>query len=184
MKPYNIIVIDPPWLVNKLVHKSRPNQKEMDYKRMTDEQIANMNIPLLADKECWLFLWTTQKFLFKAKNILDGWGFRYMLTMVWEKTYGRSSGMPLKGFRWNCEFILVGTNFNPTLWPKRPLIPCCFQAENIRHSQKPDKFYELIKDLGEKRVDIFARQRRDGWDAWGDEVVSDPIFGGDNANNN
>lgn len=58
----------------------------------------------------------------------------------------------------------------------KKLIPAVFQAENIRHSQKPDKFYELIKGLGEKRLDMFARTKRDGWDVWGNEVDSDINF--------
>jgi N6-adenosine-specific RNA methylase IME4 len=90
--------------------------------------------------------------------------------MVWEKTYGRSSGMPLFGFRWNAEFILVGYKIKPDLWPKRPLIPVVFSAENIRHSEKPDRFYEMVAVLGEPRIDLFARRKRQGWDVWGDEV--------------
>ena len=90
--------------------------------------------------------------------------------MVWEKTYGRSAGMPLFGWRWNGEFILVGYKTKPTLWPKRKLIPAVFSAENIKHSQKPDRFYSLVEPLGEARIDLFARKERDGWDVWGDEV--------------
>jgi len=93
--------------------------------------------------------------------------------MVWEKTYGRSAGMPLYGFRWNAEFILVGTKGKKDMFPKRPLIPAVFQAENIRHSQKPQKFYDLIAPLGSPRIDIFARSKREGFDVWGNEVESD-----------
>jgi len=173
MKKYKTIVVDPPWEVKKLTHKARPNQIEMDYKTMSLVDIAKMPIGSLADDKCFCFLWTTQKFLFDAKTILNHWGFTHLLTMVWEKTYGRSAGMPLFGFRWNAEFILVGTKGKVDLWPKRPLIPAVFSAENIRHSQKPDRFYEMIKPLGDTRIDLFARQKRLGWDVWGNEVISD-----------
>ena len=94
--------------------------------------------------------------------------------MVWEKTFGKSAGMPLYGFRWNGEFILVGYKKKLDLWIKgKPLIPAVFSAENIKHSQKPDRFYKLIEPLGENRIDIFARKKRDGWDVWGNEVESD-----------
>ena len=56
-------------------------------------------------------------------------------------------------------------------WPKRPLIPLAFSAENIRHSQKPEKFYTMVAPLSDSRADIFARKKRSGWDVWGDEVV-------------
>jgi len=171
---YDIIVVDPPWDVKKLTRKARPNQVAMDYKTMSIEEIKALNIGSLAEESCWCFLWTTQKFLFKTKDILEHWGFNHLLTMVWKKTFGISAGMPLYGFRWNGEFILVGYKKKPALWIKgKPLIPAVFNAANIRHSQKPDKFYELIEPLGEKRIDIFARKKREGWDVWGNEVESD-----------
>jgi len=169
-KKYQVIVIDPPWPVKKLTHKKRPNQITMDYPTMTVEEIKNLPVGNLANSSCWLFLWTTQKFLFETKTILEHWGFSHLLTMGWEKTYGKSADMPLFGFRWNLEFILVGYKTKPELWPKRPLIPCSFQAENIKHSQKPNKFYKMIEPLGNARIDLFARQQRGGWDVWGNEV--------------
>ena len=171
-KKYNIIVVDPPWDVKKLTHKARPNQVNMDYKTMSLEEIRGLPVQSIADSNCLCFLWTTQKFLWEAKSIIEEWGFHHLLTMVWEKTYGRSAGMPLYGFRWNAEFILVGYNHKPGLWPMRKLIPAVFQAPNIRHSQKPDLFYNMVEVLGETRIDLFARTQRDGWDVWGDEIVS------------
>lgn len=167
---YNTIVVDPPWPVKKLTHKARPRQVNMDYKTMSLDEIQALPVSTIADDNCWLFLWSTQKFLFDAKPILESWGFHHLLTMAWEKTYGKSAGMPLFGFRWNIEFILVGYKTKPELWPSRPLIPAGFQAENIKHSQKPDKFYDMIMPLGDKRIELFARRQREGWTVWGDEV--------------
>ena len=173
-KKYQIIVVDPPWPVKKLTRSARPKQTKMDYPVMSVEQIKKLPVGKLADDSCWCFLWTTQKHLFDANEILTKWGFTRLLTMVWEKTYGKSSGMPLYGFRWNGEFIHVGYKKKPEIWPKRPLIPAVFAAENIKHSQKPDKFYKMIEPLGDNRIDIFARKERQGWDVWGNEVESDP----------
>lgn len=169
---YNIIVVDPPWPIKKLTHKARPNQVKMDYAIMSLNNIADLPISKLANEQCWCFLWTIQKYLFDSKQILEGWGFNHLLTMVWEKTYGRSSGMPLFGFRWNGEFILVGYKTKPNIWPKQPLIPAVFQAKNLGHSIKPDIFYEMIEKLGKPRIDLFARNKREGWDVWGNEVES------------
>ena len=143
----------------------------MDYPLMELDEIKKMPIKNLAKEKCWIFLWTTQKYLFNAKSVLENWGFNFLCMGVWEKTFGKSAGMPLFGFRWNAEFILIGYNKKPDLWIKgKPLIPLCFQAENIRHSQKPDKFYKMIEPLGNDRIDIFARQQKKGWDVWGNEV--------------
>eukprot|EP00919_Chromeraceae_sp_WS-2016_P071209 GHVR01168676.1.p1 GENE.GHVR01168676.1~~GHVR01168676.1.p1 ORF type:complete len:183 (-),score=12.58 GHVR01168676.1:1894-2442(-) len=173
MKKYNLIVIDPPWQVKKIQNKQRPNQVEMDYPMMSIDEIRRLPIANISDENSYLFLWTTQKYLWDNKSILEGWGFNHKLTMVWEKTYGVSAGMALYGFRWNAEFILVGTRGKKEMFPKSKLIPAVFQAENIRHSQKPDRFYKMIEPLGENRIDIFARQTKDGWDVYGNEVKSD-----------
>jgi len=43
-----------------------------------------------------------------------------------------------------------------------------------RHSQKPAGFYSLIESISdEPRIELFARQRREGWDAYGNEVPSE-----------
>jgi len=38
------------------------------------------------------------------------------------------------------------------------------------HSRKPDIFYEWAETFGDKRIDMFARNKRNGWDVWGNEV--------------
>ena len=170
-KKYNIIVVDPPYPIKKILRKTRDNQtKELDYPTMSMQEIKKLEIKTLADDDCWIFLWTTQKYLFESKDLLEHWGFNYLCLMAWKKTYGISAGMPLFGFQWNAEFILVGYNKKPDIYPKRKLIPLIFEAENIKHSKKPDKFYNLIENLGKEKIDIFARNTRHGWDVWGNEV--------------
>ena len=48
-------------------------------------------------------------------------------------------------------------------------------APRGRHSEKPAVFRQRLIDLlGDvPRIELFARERVEGWDAWGDEV-SDP----------
>jgi N6-adenosine-specific RNA methylase IME4 len=172
-KKYQVIVIDPPWEIKKLTHKERPNQVNMDYPLMNLEQIKSLSIENISSDNSWCFLWTTQKYIFQAKEILENWGFKYLLLMTWKKLAGRSEGMPLFGFRWNSEFILVGYKGKIPLWVKgKPLIKTCFEGINIRHSQKPIEFYNAIKNLGDNRIDIFARDKKEGWDCWGNEVNS------------
>lgn len=175
MSEYQIIVVDPPWEVKKITHKERPKQVDMDYPMMSLDEIQSLPIGSLASDNSWCFLWTTQKYLFSSKSIIESWGFNLLLTMVWEKTYGRSAGMPLFGFRWNGEFILTGYKGKKEMWPKRSLIPAVFSAENIRHSHKPDKFYKMIEPLGDRRLDIFSREKREGWDCIGNEINGEDI---------
>ena len=171
--PYDVLVVDPPWPIAKLTRKTRPKQVDMDYTVVDLDRIRQFDVGQLASDSSWMFLWTIQKYLFESRAILEDWGFHYLLMMVWKKEYGRSSGMPLKGFRWNAEFIAVGHRGKADLWPSRPLIPAVFSAVNEGHSIKPQAFYDLIAPLGDRRIDLFARKPREGWDVWGNEVESD-----------
>jgi len=163
---YDIIVIDPPWQLDKIKKRVRPNQINMDYNMMSIKDIKKLSINKIAKSKCVLFLWTIDKYLFKSREILEGWGFKYHLTMVWNKT----NGLAMFGFNRQTEFILVGFKGKHDAYPKTKTIRTCFTAKSKRHSEKPDVFYEMIRHLQGKKIDIFARKRHYGFDAWGDEV--------------
>ena len=45
-----------------------------------------------------------------------------------------------------------------------------------KHSQKPEEFYTIIENLYDhgRKLELFARGRRKGWDFDGNEVQSEP----------
>jgi len=160
-KKYNVIVVDPPWPVKKIVRKVRPNQKpELDYITMTVEEIKNIPIRDIADDNAVLFLWTTHAFLKTAFDVLRTWGFKYQRCLTWDK----ANGVCFFGFHHRTEFVLFGYKGKIEMYPRRKAIPTLFSGKSMRHSAKPDEFYKLIEPLGERRIDIFARQERSGWD--------------------
>jgi len=63
--------------------------------------------------------------------------------------------------------------------PKRKVrnIKQTFEALRTKHSQKPFEVRNFISDLmGEeysRKIELFARQKTEGWDVWGNEVESD-----------
>ncbi len=171
-KKYNVIVVDPPWPVKKIVRKVRPNQKpELDYITMTVEEIKNIPIRDIADDNAVLFLWTTHAFLKTAFDVLRTWGFKYQRCLTWDK----ANGVCFFGFHHRTEFVLFGYKGKIEMYPRRKAIPTLFSGKSMRHSAKPDEFYKLIEPLGERRIDIFARQERSGWDVWGNEVNGDLV---------
>ncbi len=173
MRKYNLIVIDPPWPINKIQRRSRPNQhRPLDYKTMDFERIKELPIEQIADDNAVIFLWTIQKFLRLSFELLDAWGFRYQRTLTWDK----QNGMCLFGFHHRTEFILFGYKGKLNMYPRQKAVPTLLVNKSGRHSAKPDSFYSMIEHFGNKRIDVFARNERSGWDVYGDEVNNSITF--------
>jgi N6-adenosine-specific RNA methylase IME4/DNA-binding XRE family transcriptional regulator len=162
---YNVIVIDPPWEMQKIEREVAPNQANFDYPTMDEDELADMTLP--AADDCHLFCWTTHKHLPMALRLLDAWGFRYVLTMVWHKPGGfQPFGLP----QYNCEFAVYGRKGSPKFIDTKAF-NTCFEAPRREHSRKPDEFYDVIRRVtGGSRIDIFSRENRDGFDCWGNEA--------------
>lgn len=162
---YRTVVIDPPWPMKKIEREVRPNQAGFDYPTMSIEEISAMDIPLADD--AFVFLWTTQKFLPSAFQILQAWELTYRFTMVWHKNGGIQ---PYNCAQFNCEFILVGSKGNP-IFTDLKAFNTAFNAPRQEHSVKPDAFYELVDRVTQKpRLDMFSRREIDGFEVWGNEV--------------
>lgn len=178
-KKYKIIVVDPPWPVQKIERKVRPNQKQnLDYPTMTLEQIKDLPIADISADNSVLFLWTTHAFLPHSFAVLENWGFKYQRTITWDK----QNGMCLFGFHHRTEFCLFGYRGKIEMYPEQKAIPTVFSVKSSRHSVKPDTFFNMVAVFGSPRIELFARSwtplipRREGWDVWGNEVESDIDF--------
>lgn len=166
---YRCIVIDPPWDVQKYERDVRPNQSsDLDYPTLTHEQIAEFDIGgMSSDDGCHLFCWTTQKHLPPTLEIIEQWGFKYCLVMVWHKNGGpQPFGLP----QYNCEFVVYARRGAPDFRDTKQFFTC-FNAPRREHSRKPDEFYELIERVTYgPRIDIFSRESRNGFDQFGNET--------------
>lgn len=168
-KLYKTIVIDPPWPIEKIKRKVVPinQQYDFDYATMTVKEIELLPVSKLSDPSgCHLYLWTTQKFLPVAFQILNIWGFQYIFTIVWHKNGGfQPFGLP----QYNCEFILFGKKNGLDFLSTKDFF-CCFNGLRREHSRKPVEFDNIIKRVSpEPRLDWFARELKSGFDSIGSE---------------
>lgn len=126
------------------------------------------------------FLWATFPQLNEAFRVIDVWGFKYKtLAFLWLKQNRKADswfyGM---GFwtRSNAEVCLLAVKGHP----KRQSAGIHqFVISRIeQHSKKPDEVRDkIVKLMGDlPRVELFARQKAPGWDAWGNEVDCDLVM--------
>lgn len=162
---YRTIVIDPPWDMQKIERDVRPNQVEFDYPTMTQEELEEFKIP--AHEQAHLYLWTTHKQLPNAFELMKKWGFGYIFTMVWHKNGGPQ---PFGLAQYNCEFCLFGRKGGMEFLDTKAFM-VCFNAPRREHSRKPDDFYLLVERVSPgPRIDIFSREKRNGFDQYGAET--------------
>ena len=169
-KKYSIILADPPW---KYFETGLHNQS-WHYKTMTIEEIKNLPIKELSKEDCILFLWVTFPILKEAFEVIESWGFNYSTCgFNWIKKNKSGEGWFFGLGQWtraNSELCLIATKGHP-IRQSNSVFQIIEEPLTI-HSQKPaivrDKIVELMGDL--PRIELFAREKTVGWDAWGNEV--------------
>jgi N6-adenosine-specific RNA methylase IME4 len=164
--PFRVIVADPPWSDDH--RASDPSRREVcPYPVMSVEEICAMDIAALAHEDAVLWLWTTNRHLPEAFRVVEAWGFTYKTMLTWAKDR-MGLGDWLRG---QTEHCLLASRGRPTLVLSNQTT--LIHGPRREHSRKPDEFFALVEKLcpGSK-VELFCREPRPGWAAWGDEVPS------------
>ena len=180
---YATIVADPPWKVTAGPLNGREGfgdatgaSRPLAYPSMTVDEIMALEVATVAADDAHLYLWTVNGYLREAFDVARAWGFVYSTTLVWAKNL---MGGGLGGYYGiSTEFCLFcrrgslkargrvgGTWFN---W-KRPYD----ERGKPKHSAKPPEFIALVEQTSPgPYLEMFARDNRSGWAAWGNECES------------
>ena len=179
MKKYQILYADPPWKQSKGGKKNkRPKSsgEPLDYSVISLEEIqAILNkAGFRSDENRVLFLWTIDKYLFRAEEIAKELGYKLHARMIWNKVTGIPAAFTI---RYGHEYLLYMYHGKllPVAKAERGKIHSVFTEQVTKHSKKPEIAYQIIERLYPEinRLELFARQKRESWDVWGNEVESD-----------
>jgi N6-adenosine-specific RNA methylase IME4 len=162
---FDVIVIDPPWEMEKIERDVAPNQVAFDYPTMTTDEICDLEIPCADD--CHIWLWTTHKYLPEAFAVLDAWNLKYVCMFTWHKPGGfQPFGLP----QYNSEFCLYARKGVPKFIDTKDFYTC-FDASRGKHSEKPQLFYDVIRRVtAGRRLDMFNRRTIEGFETYGNEA--------------
>lgn len=163
---YQVIYADPPWKYNDEQETEKLGGAKKHYSLMTIDELCKLNIASLACENSVLFIWVTSPILEECFKVINQWGFKYKSSFVWDKVkhnMGHYNSV-------RHEFLLIATKGSST--PDNvKLYDSVQQIERSdKHSEKPHEFYEIIETLYKgKKVELFARNKKKGWDSWGNE---------------
>lgn len=167
-----VLLIDPPWEYEQHgdTHDAEVGDRaiEKNYPTVPLEELCRWNIDKLVIKDAVMFMWATSPKLVEAIQLGTAWGFTYRTCMVWVKD---RIGMGYYA-RQRHELLLIWTRGKaPTPAPAdRP--DSVIEAKRGKHSAKPDVIYEIVEGMYPDlpKGELFARKRRAGWLAWGNEA--------------
>ena len=182
---FDIIYADPPWYYNGKLQfdKTSKGKEEIDlsrkifissasfkYPTLETSELKRLPVQQIAEENSLLFMWATNPHLAQAIELGEAWGFQYRtVAFVWNKMVHNPGKYTLS----YCELCLLF---------KRGKIPTPRGARNVKqlveeprgeHSEKPLEVIRRIEQMfpTQKRIELFARQRIEGWSAWGLDVI-------------
>ncbi|KAF5059337.1 hypothetical protein DSECCO2_337070 [anaerobic digester metagenome] len=174
--PFEIFYTDPPWNQTKGgLRKARPNQgKELDYSTLPLEEIEAIHgdfFKQAADQHN-VFMWTIDKYLHESEVMMANLGYTRHARMIWDKENGVARAFTV---RYSHEYLLWFYPRGKMLKPSestRGKYRTVMREMATKHSKKPECAYRMLEDMfpDARKLELFARNCRDGWESWGDEM--------------
>jgi N6-adenosine-specific RNA methylase IME4 len=174
--PFACILADPPWQFVNRTGKMAPEHRRLArYGTLDTARICGLPVAEIAAEPAHLYLWVPNALLPEGLRVMQVWGFAYKSNIVWHKVR-KDGGSDGRGvgfyFRNVTELLLFGVRGRKarTLAPGRSQVNY-LATRKREHSRKPDELYPIIEACSPgPRLELFARGKRPGWQAWGDQA--------------
>lgn len=159
------IVIDPPWDWGDEGDVDQMGRARPQYETLSLEKLLALPVSKLADIDCHLYLWITNRSLPKGFQLIEAWGFRYVTCVTWVKPHFGMGNY----FRGQTEHVLFGVKGSQQL--KRKDQGTVLNApRGNEHSSKPEEFYSLVQSCSPgPYLEMFGRRKRRLWTIWGED---------------
>lgn len=174
-KKYGVIYADPPWEFKVYSGKGKQRSADRHYDTQSLDFIKSLPVETLAADDCALFMWAVMPELPGALEVIKAWGFEYKTVgFTWVKDTATDDQDKLfwgMGYwtRANAELCLLATRGSPKRLNAD--VHQVILRPRTKHSQKPDEARRRIERLiAGPYLELFAREKADGWDAWGNEI--------------
>ncbi len=175
---YDVILADPPW--SHYGQQDKWGAAAKFYPTLSDDELMAMPVGDLAKDSSVLFCWATGPRLDFAVDLIRKWGFHYRgMAFVWVKTTKDGRPIGARGVRPSIvkpttEFVIAASRTKKG----RPMklsdesVAQVVLAPLAEHSRKPEEVSARIERLypDASRLELFARRKRAGWEAWGNET--------------
>jgi N6-adenosine-specific RNA methylase IME4 len=168
---YSFIMADCPWTFKLRSSKGEKKSPQAHYSCMDIEDIKALPVSQLAAGDCVLMMWATAPMFPQQLEVMSAWGFRYASMGAWHKTtrHGKTAFGPGYWLRSSAEFWALGVIGKPkhSLAARNIIV-----GEAREHSRKPEEAYRWAEDYMPNafRCELFSRQRRPGWECFGNEL--------------
>jgi N6-adenosine-specific RNA methylase IME4 len=163
---YQVIYADPPWKYGNSMPEYFSEQAN-HYPLMSIEDICNLPVKEISDKNAVLFLWVTSPILEESFEVIKAWGFEYKTSFIWDKikhNMGHYSSV-------RHEILLLCIKGSYPIQNKK-LYDSVLSEERTEHSKKPVFYYEMIEYLypNSNKIELFSRSERKGWRVYGNQL--------------
>ncbi|TVR99033.1 MAG: S-adenosylmethionine-binding protein [Rhodospirillales bacterium] len=172
---FGTLLIDPPWRFTNRTGKVAPEHRRLDrYATLATADLARLPVGDLARAQSHLYLWCPNALLRDGLDLMAAWGFSYKTNLVWYKVR-KDGGPDGRGvgfyFRNVTELVLFGVKGRLRTLPPGRRQTNVIAERKREHSRKPLPLYDIIEACSPGPfVELFARERRAGWQSWGDQV--------------